>query len=104
MMLRGQHQSTLKPRVAPTAAAAARGPDTAGMTNAFAAAVPARQANDTQVFHGLFQDTDRTSPVAAVVSQLWGVPNPAPKTNGSPAQPSASGSILDLFKDSGQGT
>jgi hypothetical protein len=83
---------------------AAAVPDTAGMTNVFAAAVPTRNADDTQVFHGLFQDTKRTSPVAPVVSELWGVPNAASKTNGAPAQPSTSGSMLDLFKDPVQGT
>ena len=42
------------------------------------------------MFHGLFQDTGRASPVAAVVSQLWGVQNPTAP---------ASGGTLDLFKD-----
>jgi len=91
-------------QAADPAAAAAAVPDTAGMTNAFAAAVPARKADDTQVFHGLFQDTGRTSPVAPVVSELWGVPNPASKTNGASAQAATSGSILDLFKDPVQGS
>jgi hypothetical protein len=67
------------------------------MTNAFAAAAPAPRAQDNEIFHGLFQDADRTGPVAAVVSQLWGVSNPAP---GSPGTPSA-GAMFDLFKDSG---
>jgi len=71
--------------------ASATVPDTAGMTNAFATAVPAPAAHDNQVFHGLFQDPDRTAPVAAMVSQLWGVPN------GASAQQGAS--MFDLFKD-----
>ena len=51
----------------------AMAPDTAGIANAFAAAVPERAAGDTQVFHGLFTDA-RTSPVAPVVKALWRVP------------------------------
>src|SRR4029077_8144721 len=50
---------------APAKTAAAAVPETAGMTSAFAAATPtpaAQAAN--QIFHGLFQDTDRTAPVA----------------------------------------
>ncbi len=86
---------------APVAAAV---PDTAGMTNAFAAAVPTPNANDTQVFHGLFQDRDRTSPVAQAVSELWGVPSAAPGKDGAATQPSVSGSIFDLFKDPVQRT
>jgi hypothetical protein len=75
-------------------------PDTAGMTSAFADAAPKHIAPDTEVFHGLFQDPGRTGPVAAVVSQLWGVSNSPPGTNG--AQPS--GGMLDLFKDNARGT
>ena len=58
-----------------------RAPDTAGMTSAFADAVPKRAQQDNEIFHGLFTDPGRTGPVAAVVSQLWGVssaPSPAP--------------------------
>ena len=66
-------------------------PDTAGITNAFAAAVPAARADDTEIFHGLFHDTDRRSPVAPVVSQLWGI--------GGAKDQAGSGSTLDLFKD-----
>ena len=77
--------------VASVTPAVAAVPDTAGMTNAFAAATPQHVAQDPEMFHGLFQDTGRTSPVAAVVSQLWGVPNPT-----SPA----TGGALDLFRDS----
>ena len=62
-------------------------PDTAGITSAYAAAapsargvpapakLPAHAVADTQMFHGLFQDTDRSAPVAAIVSQLWTTPN-----------------------------
>ena len=79
--------------VAPVAAAAA--PDTAGMTNAFAAAAPKVAARNSDVFHGLFSDPGRSTPVAAVVSQLWG----ASGLTGT-AAPSA-GAMLDLFKDGG---
>lgn len=75
----------------PVPQARAAAPDTAGITNAFAAAVPIARADDTAVFHGLFHDSDRRAPVAPVVSQLWGVANAKDKA--------ASGSTLDLFKD-----
>ena len=77
-------------------------PDTAGMTGAFAAATPtpvAQAAN--QMFHGLFQDTDRTAPVAAVVSQLWTTPNAPPDGNGASNQPSRRGDMRNLFSDPG---
>src|SRR3984957_3520354 len=79
-------------------------PDTAGMTGAFAAATPtpaAQAAN--QIFHGLFQDTDRTAPVAAVVSQLWTTPNAPPDGNGAAAQP-LHRDMRNLFGDPGQGS
>jgi len=79
--------------------AAAAVPDTAGMTSAFAAAVPKRASADNDVFHGLFSDPGRNTPVAAVVSQLWGVANAGSGGNGANA-PSA-GALLDLFKDDG---
>jgi Transglycosylase SLT domain len=75
--------------VVPQSRAAA--PDTAGITNAFAAAVPIARADDTDVFHGLFQDPNRRAPVAPVVSQLWGIAGGKDKAS--------SGSTLDLFKD-----
>jgi hypothetical protein len=75
---------------------AAATPDTAGMTNAFAAAAPQVAAQDKDVFHGLFSDPGRSTPVAAVVSQLWG----ASGLIGATA-PSA-GAMMDLFKDNGQ--
>ena len=80
----------------PNAAAA---PDTAGIANAFAAAVPAPKADNTQVFQSLFADGNRSAPLAAVVSALWSVPNATPSANSHAAQkPTASG-MLDLFKD-----
>jgi hypothetical protein len=79
-------------------------PDTAGMTGAFAAATPtpaAQAAN--QIFHGLFQDTDRAAPVAAVVSKLWTTPNAPPDGNGAAVQPSRR-DMRNLFGDPGQGS
>jgi hypothetical protein len=75
-----------KPATTTTAAAV---PDTAGITSAYAAATPQRTAVNTEVFHSLFSDPGRSTPVAALVSQLWGV---------SGASPSA---MSDLFKDDG---
>jgi hypothetical protein len=96
----------------------AAAPDTAGITSAFAAATPAQAAleNSAQaaapavaiaqdrshMFHGLFQDTDRTAPVAAVVSQLWTTPL-APLESGS-GQSSQQSGLRDLFSDTEQGS
>ena len=89
---------------APTAKTAAV-PDTAGMTGAFAAATPSPAARATnQIFHGLFQDTDRTAPVAAVVSQLWTTPNAPMDGNGAAGQPSRRGDMRNLFSDPGEGS
>ncbi len=77
-------------------------PDTAGMTSAFANAVPAHVQQDNEIFHGLFQDPGRTGPVAAVVSQLWGVPNTPAGANGTSTP--AAAMMLDLFKDNERGT
>ena len=79
----------------PAAAAVAAAPDTAGMTSAFADAAPKRAQQDNEIFHGLFTDPGRTGPVAAVVSQLWGV---------SSALSPAAGGMRDLFKDDEQGS
>ncbi len=82
-------------------AAAASAPDTAGIADAFAAAIPTPKADSKhQVFHGLFVDGDggRAAPLAPVVSALWGVPNAAPSASGTTQKPFANG-MLDLFKD-----
>jgi Transglycosylase SLT domain len=82
---------------------AAAVPDTAGMTGAFAAAAPAPAAQATkEIFHGLFQDTDRTAPVAAVVSQLWTTPNAPADGNGAAEQLPRRGDMRNLFSDPGQ--
>jgi hypothetical protein len=74
-------------------------PDTAGITNAFAAAFPQRPAHDEQVFHGLFADRNRTAPLAPVVSALWGAPSAAAGGSASPAPKLGSGGMLNLFTD-----
>jgi len=79
-------------------------PDTAAITDAFAAAVPTRAAGDNQVFHGLFADAHRSAPLAPVVSALWGVPSSARGANGASAQKSTSNLMLDLFKDPVKGS
>ena len=82
---------------------AAAVPDTAGMTSAFAAAAPTPAAQAVnQMFHGLFQDTDRTAPVAAVVSQLWTTPNAPPDGNNPSGQPPRRGDMRNLFSDPGE--
>jgi hypothetical protein len=101
------HASTaaVAPVTAPAATTTAQtAPDTAGIANAFAAAAPrpvVQQAS--QIFHGLFQDTDRTAPVAAIVSQLWTTPNAPPDTGeaaAAPSQPAHRRDLRSLFSDS----
>jgi hypothetical protein len=78
-------------------------PDTAGITSAFASAVPLRSASDTQVFHALFADGARSTAVAPVVSALWAVPGAAATPgNAAAAQKPATAGWGDLFKDSGE--
>ena len=91
-------------------------PDTAGITSAYAAAapapveapapakLPAHAVADTQMFHGLFQDTNRSAPVAAIVSQLWTTPNvPIGGKNESDERTRESG-LRNLFSDTEQGS
>jgi hypothetical protein len=93
--------ATAPTAVAPAVAAA---PDTAGIANAFAAAIPERVANDTQVFHGLFTDA-RTSPVALVVKALWRVPTRVASSNeAAPAKNAATDLGLHLFTDPQDGS
>ncbi len=91
---------TAQAATAPTLAPAAAAPDTAGIANAFAAAVPTLKPTDTAVFHGLFADANRTAPLAPVVSALWGVPNAEQVTGATAARTPAANGMLDLFKDS----
>lgn len=74
-------------------------PDTAGITSALAAAVPARHQNDYQMFHGLFADNTGNAPAGSKIGQLWSVPDS--RAVGAAASPPASIAlnILDLFKD-----
>jgi Transglycosylase SLT domain len=81
------------PVAMPVKTATATVPDTAGMTDAFASAIPIAQQHDGRVFHGLFQDPERTGPVAAVVSELWGVPKGSQQGGAS---------MFDLFRDPAQ--
>jgi hypothetical protein len=74
-----------------TAAAAALDP--AGLASAYAAAAPERTAANNEVFHSLFSDPGRSAPVAAVVSQLWGLSDTSPGAN--------AGLLGNLFKDKG---
>jgi hypothetical protein len=89
--------ATANPTGANTATntAAAAVPDTAGVTSAYAAATPQRTAVNTEVFHSLFSDAGRSTPIAAMVSQLWGVSGAGPNAN--PV------GLADLFKDDGSG-
>ncbi len=86
------------PNTTSTSAAAAV-PDTAGIANAFAAAIPARKADDTQVFHGLFSDDHRTVPLAAVMGTLWATSNAAASSGGTPASNKNADRMLNLFRD-----
>ncbi len=95
-------------RAAATAKSAV--PDTAGMTSVLAAAAPeavtasapAHPGVSVPIFHGLFQDTDRAAPVAAVVSQLWTTPNWPADAAGDQAQRPRQNGLHDLFQDDGQ--
>jgi hypothetical protein len=104
---------------APLAAAQARTvpvapvPDTAGITSAYAAAVPIRHREDTQIFHGLFADTNsgassapaqpaaRTAPAAG---PLWSVPGSSAAGAAAPPPTAVAANFLDLFKDTAGGS
>jgi hypothetical protein len=89
-------------------------PDTAGITSVFAAAAPvpadasastmasSHPASNVPIFHGLFQDTDRAAPVAAVVSQLWTTPNLPADANAEQVSRSRQNGLRGLFEDDGQ--
>jgi hypothetical protein len=79
------------------ATAATKVPDTAGIANAFAAAIPARKSDDTQVFHGLFSDDHRTVPLAAVMGTLWRTSSAA--ASSTPASNPNADRMLNLFRD-----
>jgi hypothetical protein len=89
-------------------------PDTAGITSVFAAAasdqadtsattaVSSHTASNIPIFHGLFQDTDRAAPVAAVVSQLWTTPNLPADANSEQLPHARQNGLRGLFQDDGQ--
>jgi hypothetical protein len=83
---------------APTASttATANAPDTAGITDAFAKAIPKAATNDPQVFHGLFQDNNRATPVAPFVSALW---NGAGASSESGTAEAKFDGMVNLFRD-----
>ena len=87
-------------------------PDTAGLTETYAAAArlsPAVQAAEIgPVFHGLFRSTGGPEPIAPLVNSLWTAPTPpAGATKPAPlgaaaepaAAPQAAGGELGLFQD-----
>jgi hypothetical protein len=117
------------PQVANVTAPLSIVPDTAGIANAFAAAVPPAtlasaqmpvlapaqapaqrpvqasaqvpDAPNDQMFQGLFSDAGSSGPIGPLVSQLWGAPNAAANSSvAAPATNGTGGVLLDLFKDS----
>jgi len=91
--------ATAAAAAASAATATTAAPDTAGIAGAFAAAIPKAATGDAQVFHGLFQDPNRTAPVAPLVSALWNGPGAASSGAGASAQQPKFNGMLDLFKD-----
>ena len=88
-------------------------PDTAGITSAYAAAVPIRNRQDTQIFHGLFADamSGTPSPVgqaaprgAHLTGPLWSVPEASAAGAAVPAPTTIAANFLDLFKDTANGS
>jgi hypothetical protein len=91
---------------APVLPSAALVPDTASVTEAYAAAapVPSKAAEAAPVFYGLFRSTGGPEPVAPLVNSLWNSPRPdgadASADKAAPAPAPASGGDLGLFQDS----
>jgi len=107
------------PVAADTTNSIAAAPPAASATNAVAAAAPAsaaratpgpapaaakRPAEDHQIFHGLFRDSDPATPPASLVSELWTAPVLASGGDARSGQSSISGGLRDLFKDPAQGS
>ena len=91
----------------PTIPLAAAVPDTAGITSAYAAAVPIRNRTDTQIFHGLFADTGDGAPVAhgaPATGALWSVPGSSATGAAAPPPTAVAANFLDLFKDTADGS
>jgi hypothetical protein len=88
-------------------------PDTAGITSAYAAAVPIRNRADTQIFHGLFADISSSPsgapalPVARTApptGPLWSVPGSSAAGAAAPPPAAVAANFLDLFKDTADGS
>ena len=104
------------PDSTPVATVKVTAPDTAGITSAYAAAapapvevpaptkLPAHAVADNQMFHGLFQDTDRSAPVAAIVSQLWTTPNVPIDGKSELNEGTRKSGLRNLFSDTEQGS
>ncbi len=74
-------------------------PDTAGITTAFAAAVPAPQQNDSQMFHGLFADNVAGPSGQSAKGPLWSTPDSRAPGATAPPPATMATNLLDLFKD-----
>jgi hypothetical protein len=72
--------------------------------NGVAAAAAKHAAENHQIFHGLFQDTDRASPAASLVSELWTTSAAISGVEGTRAPQPVSAGLRDLFKDPAQGS
>ena len=91
-------------------------PDTAGITSAYAAAIPIRNRGDTQIFHGLFADTNGGAPsapseavqpvtrTAPATGPLWSVPGSSAAGAAAPPPTAVAANFLDLFKDTASGS
>jgi hypothetical protein len=96
---------------APVSAPQSLVPDTAGMTTAFAAAVPAAPApssatavpahhqSDYQMFHGLFIDGGASPSDQSAKGPLWAVPDSRGAGAAAPPPTTMAANLLDLFKD-----
>jgi hypothetical protein len=96
----------IRPEMVPDRTHAAFAPDTAGLTETYAAAAKLSAPPDPDagpMFHGLFRTSERREAVAPVVSALWTAPPPPspPAEPGPVAAASAdrSGGPLDLFQE-----
>ncbi|MFZ2068567.1 MAG: transglycosylase SLT domain-containing protein [Xanthobacteraceae bacterium] len=88
-------------------------PDTAGITSAYAAAVPILNRQDSQIFHGLFADANSgaasaparaASRAAQPTGPLWSVPESSAAGAAAPAPTAVAANFVDLFKDTASGS
>jgi len=97
--------SSVAPPTAPVRTGGSGVPDTAGVTQAIAAAQTPRAPEPTAdslplaplSFHSLFENEERRGALFPLVADLWASPRAAPRV--APVEP-ASGAPLDLFQDS----